>query len=185
LYSWIGLKGELMNVQQATELIKKFSEPYLFPFAKELPEMEAARWIRLLVSMKLSSKKAGEILTEFISKNPPRIKPDGSPVATMPDIRDLKEFIKNYHSPSHKDCPMCHGEGFVQRSDGMLPCDGKTAPIEIEIDKSDPAYLKGLKILGDIEKTRGKSSNIVEKLTKEIRNIPKPDKELPADRVPF
>ncbi len=113
-----------MTNQEATQLIKKFAEPYLFPFAKELPEMEAARWIKLIIGMKLSVKETGEILTRFIASNPPRIKPDGCAAGTMPYIEDLKDFFEAQSTSQHKSCSCCDNTGwiFIERLNGVIPC---------------------------------------------------------------
>lgn len=98
---------EKITSLDATTLVNKFARVYLSPYAKELPEMDSARWIRLIMNTGLPYKEVGQLLVEFIALNPPRIKGDGTAAGTMPDIDDLDEFIKAKTRIILPPCPCC------------------------------------------------------------------------------
>lgn len=120
-----------MTPHDATTLINKFAKVYLSPYAKELPEMDSARWIRLIMDTGLPYKEAGQILTEFVTLNPPRIKENGSAAGIMPDIYDLAEFIRDKTRPKLPPCPCCDNTRLVQLPDdkGVAECSCKKGTI--------------------------------------------------------
>lgn len=114
-----------MTLEDATSLVNKFSKVYLSPYREKLPEMDSARWIRLIMDTKLSYKGAGDILTAFVAANPPKHRKDGQTTGTMPYIGDLKQFIKDRIAPKIPDCPCCCGDKWIylKEIDGVIACD--------------------------------------------------------------
>lgn len=119
-----------MTPKDATTLINKFSKVYLRPYSEKLPEMDSARWIRLIQDAGLAYKEAGSVLTAFVAQNPPRLKPDGTTTGMMPDLEDLKEFIKQETNPQRDYCPCCGNTGwiFYDRLSGVIRCKHKYPP---------------------------------------------------------
>lgn len=101
-----------MTSKNAKELIKLFSAPYVSPYAKELPEMDSARWETLVLNTGLSYSKTASILIEFIGQNPPRILADGKPSGAMPDIALVKYFLES-KTATEKNCPCCNNTRWV------------------------------------------------------------------------
>lgn len=115
-----------MNKKQATNLVRKFAEPYLQPFAKKLPEMVEPQWINLLLWFeKLPEKKASEILMEFIRLNPPKILEGGKSAGTMPDFGEVKGFLYNkVNNPQAlPSCPCCDNTRWVCVGGNASRCD--------------------------------------------------------------
>ena len=120
-----------MTQNDASTLLKKFSEPYLLPYRSELPEMDAMRWIKLFMGLSIRYKAAGVILTEYLSNNPPRYKDDGLAFGVMPDIEQVGDFLLrriNVREP----CPCCDNSTWIYNTrDEVTRCDCVKGKIDI------------------------------------------------------
>lgn len=135
-----------MTQADAITLLKKFSEPYLLPYRSELPEMDATRWIKLFMGLSVSYKKAGWILTEYMSNNPPRYKDDGLAYGVMPDIEQVKSFLLGKTTPKRDYCPCCAGTGWIyfETLNGVIRCDCSSPEIDMG------RYVEKVKTLSEI-----------------------------------
>lgn len=135
-----------MNANDAKRLVKTFSAPYVFPYAKELPEMDSARWETLVLDVGLSYSKTASILIEFIGQNPPRILADGKPSGAMPDIALVKYFLES-KTAIEKNCPCCGNTRWVnvkfEDSEYVTYCDCLPGDKIVEFLAKNPGAKKG------------------------------------------
>lgn len=122
-----------MTNNDAKKLIKKFAEPYISPYSKQLPEMDAARWVRFLMGLKLPYKDVGKLLTEFVGLYPPGYREDGSAHGTMPSFGQVKDFLINKTTPKKEYCPCCAGDGwiFFRKRNNCVRCNCSSSEIDM------------------------------------------------------